>query len=699
MTTGPSNVALAGHALALVGYLLLAGWSWQGRARGMVRTASSRALLAAALCSAAWAGLGLAVEIWRSAALASAEQLLDVLRQGGWFLFLLLALQGPVCCRNRRSLLMIGALLVVAAIVPQSLAPAATTPSVWLRVQLFAALSLSIFGLLLVEQLYRNVDQGARWGVKPVGLGLGGVFVFDLYLHSQALLFGRADPDALALRPAVHAVAVPLLLVATRRQKGWTRELRLSLGVAFHTATLLLTGAYLLFISAAGYWVREFGGDWGSTLQIGLGVLALLGLAGLLLSGTLRSRLRVFVSKHFFRYRYDYRAEWLRFTAMLSASPSAQDLGALTVYGLADLVESPAGTLWTATDDGAAYFPAARWNGPPMIGSEPADSHFVALLRDRGWIVDVDEWRRDLQRYDGLELPAWLTGHDDAWLVVPLPAQDQLTGFVVLARPRTEFPVNWEVRDLLKTAARQAGAFIAQMRAAEALLEARKFEAFNRMSAFVVHDLKNIVTQLSLMMKNARRLHANPEFQQDMLATVENALEKMRQLMTQLREGEAGADERWGVELAALARRLQADARSRGRELELQLADPAHTRGRADRLERVLGHLVHNALDATATDGGRVWLRVERAVGQALVTVGDEGCGMSPEFVSTRLFRPFSSTKSAGMGIGSYESAQYVRELGGRIEVESTPGQGTQVRVQLPLAETQHAAPVAMEDR
>jgi putative PEP-CTERM system histidine kinase len=434
--------------------------------------------------------------------------------------------------------------------------------------------------------------------------------------------------------------------------------------------------------------VREFGGDWGQALQVGFGVSALAALAMVLSSGAVRAHLRVFVSKHFFNYHYDYRTEWLRFTAALSGHPSDGDFGSQVVRGLADMVESPGGTLWTAVADGSHFSPSAHWNSTRYSASEAVDSSFARFMHERDWLVDMHELRDRPERYDGLAAPSWLAQDPTAWVVVPLPVAQELIGFVVLARPRTPLPVNWELRDLLKTAGRQAGIFIARMRAVEALLEARKFEAFNRMSAFVVHDLKNIVTQLSLMMKNAKRLQHNPEFQQDMLATVDNALEKMRQLMVQLREGEAPADGRQGVELDALARRLQHSVRARGRELEVEVAQPVTARGHEQRLERVVGHMVQNALDATPADK-RVWLRVERAVGQARIIVGDEGCGMAADFVANRLFKPFNTTKAAGMGIGAHESARYLRELGGSISVRSEPGCGTEITMLLPLIETE----------
>jgi putative PEP-CTERM system histidine kinase len=218
-------------------------------------------------------------------------------------------------------------------------------------------------------------------------------------------------------------------------------------------------------------------------------------------------------------------------------------------------------------------------------------------------------------------------------------------------------------------------------------LEARKFQAFSRMSAFVVHDLKNIVTQLSLMVKNAKRLGHNPEFQADMLMTVENSLDRMRQLMLQLREGSAPGGSAVGVDLHRIAQELATAAARRGRALELRLSQRMAARGHVDRLERVIGHLVNNAFDATEP-GQSVWIQIERLGSFVRVEVGDKGLGMPADFVQNRLFKPFQTTKAAGMGIGAYESFQYVQELGGKVQVDSKEGRGTVVTLLLPLMES-----------
>jgi putative PEP-CTERM system histidine kinase len=653
-------------------------------------TAASRTFTAAVGATAAWGWCALASRFAATPAAALAASGFDLLRYGLWFACLLRLLRRSdpsYLPANTALFARVGAALLLVQLT-LSLWRIANAPdgAALARLAFASALSLPVFGLVLVEQFYRNIAEESRWSSKPLCLALSLLFVFDIYFFSHAALFNRFDADSVSVRGAIHSVCVPLLLVAAKRQAARGTSLHLSRAAVFHTATLLLVGAYLLFISAIGYYVRRFGGDWGSALQLALLFVASAALCVVLLSGAMRAKLRVFVGKHFFSYRYDYRAEWLRFTAMLSAGVTPQEVGLSVVRGLADMVESPAGALWFKATNETQFTQTARWNLPRSSAREDVDSALIRFLQNTGWIVDVDEYETSPRRYNGLALPGWLLDIPSRWLVIPLLVADELIGYVVLAHARTVVQVNWEVRDLLKTASRQAAGFLAQMHATEALLEVRKFDAFNRMSAFVVHDLKNIVAQLSLMLRNAKRLHANPEFQQDMLATVENSLEKMRQLMLQLREGQTPASGVSGVDLAPIARRLAKVATERGRTLELHVADSVVTRGSEERIERVLGHMVQNAMDATAP-AQRVWLEVGRSSGQARIVVGDAGHGMSPEFVQTRLFKPFNTTKRGGMGIGAYESFQYLRELGGSIAVESEIDRGTIVTILLPLLE------------
>ncbi|MES2715311.1 MAG: XrtA/PEP-CTERM system histidine kinase PrsK [Pseudomonadota bacterium] len=684
-----TGLQAAGFALVVLLHLLYAGHLLRGGLlrRGADRTA--RWFIGAVLCTVAWGAASLADLVSTKLFTWHLALAFDQLRYACWAVFMLLLMRpmaSQLTAWRARLWAVLPVLLLVLGLVCNALVGLQTGASlVAARVLVISQLVWAVLGLLLVEQVFRNQAEQNRWGAKPLCLGLGGLFLYDIYLFSQVLMFGGFDNDALTARSLVHAVAVPLLLMASSRSQRWLSKVQVSKTAAFYSASLLLIGVYLLFIAAVGYYVRFFGGTWGGALQVALLFAALVLLTVLVASGALRARLRVFLGKNFFSYRYDYRLEWLRFTAMLSSKSSPQEVGALVVRGLADMVECSAGALWFKALGDDQFVQSAVMNLPEMQVREPTDSLFSRFMAEREWIIDLHAARARRGTAEEAELlPGWLGEMPSAWLVVPLLVGDEMLGFVVLARPRTEVALDWEVRDLLKTAARQAAGFLAQMHATEALLEARKFDAFNRMSAFVVHDLKNIITQLSLMMKNAERHRDNPEFQQDMLLTVESSLDKMRQMMLQLREGEKPAGVASGVELAPILHRIEGAARQRGRQLTVQLDDRVATRGHEQRLERVIGHVVQNALDATP-NSGRVWVRLAQAAGRVLVEVGDTGAGMSPEFIQHRLFRPFNSTKTSGMGIGSYESFQYIKELGGSIDVKSELGQGTVVTLLMPL--------------
>ena len=661
--TDPGVFGYGFAAAAFLGFALHLALGWRGGFKASL-------LVAAVLASAAWAA---AAAVFAYAGLAQAwaiHGLLDVVRAGAWLLFLAVLLQG-----GRFGVKAAPAVLLIALgawfFYPDPQQPAS-------RGAFGALIALAVAGLVLSEQVFRRALEHARWAIKPLCLGLGAGFVFDLYLFADALLFGRIDPGVWAARGFAHALAIPFVALATARNREWTIDIALSRGVVYHSTAILASGIYLLAVAAAGYYVRYFGGSWGKTLQVGFIFAALVGLGWLFSSGALRSKLRVFINKNFFSYRYDYRQEWLRFTNLLAHRDPSLTQEQRSIKALANLVESPGGGLWLR--DGGRYSLAARWNMPAAQAVEGADGPFAAFLQRTGWVID-------LQRGSGSEasVPDWLRALPDAWLVVPVASHEELIGFAVLATPRAQIEVNWEVRDLLKTAARQVGSFLAQVRASEALLEARKLESFSKMTAFVVHDLKNLVAQLSLLLGNAERHRHDARFQNDMLATVRHVEERMNKLLRQLSAGSRGEEKPRPIQLATLVQRVVAAKKAERADISVHAADArVATLGYEQRFERVVGHLVQNAIDATPPSGA-VSIKVAAEGAHAVIEVADSGCGMSEAFVRERLFRPFQTTKGNGMGIGAYEVAQYAKEVGGRVEVHSRPGAGSRFRLVFPL--------------
>ena len=660
--------------------------SWKGARRG-------RLLLIAVGSSALWALAALLFGKSPSALTWSLDALLDAGRQAAWvvFLFSLLTtsdkgLPGALERIRRVVLFVIGLRALAEALVAAGgdLAGMASIAPIGL------AVASAVAGLVAIEQVFRNFPVESRWGIKPLCLGLAAAFFFDLYVFSDALLYRRIDLHLWSARGIVYAMTVPLVAISASRSREWDFRIALSRDVVFHSTSLALAGGFLLVVAAAGYWVRYFGGEWGRVLQATLLFGGLLAVVLALFSGALRAKLRVFLAKHLFRYRYDYREEWLKVTQALMSTGTSADLPVAVIRALADLVESPGGLLWMR-DRAGVYTCRGHLNHDPVSDTEPANSPFLAYLMQRGWIVNLEELRSLPSMYEGMQLPEWLSGVSDAWLIVPLASSEELVGFVVLSTARTRIDVDWEVLDLLKTAARQAVIHLAREQAMAALLEAQKFDSFNKMSAFVVHDLKNLIAQLQLVLRNADRHAGNPEFQKDMLDTVRHVHGRMASLMSQLQE-KRSIDPRRPVDALEVVQKIARSKRHQSENIHVDGDTGVLIMVHPERFERVIGHLVQNALDASGSDG-IVGLRFHPGPQEIGIEVYDNGIGMSQQFIRERLFKPFQTTKDAGMGIGAYETFQYVNELGGRIDVESEPGHGTQITVWLPRAQnTERAA-------
>jgi putative PEP-CTERM system histidine kinase len=546
----------------------------------------------------------------------------------------------------------------------------------------------AVAGMVLVEQFYRNSSAQERWGIKHLCLALGGIFVFDFYLFSEAMLFAAISQDGWIARGAVNALLVPLLWISLRRRANTDMQLAISHRMAFHSAALMGAGLYLMLMAAAGYYIRFAGGEWGAILQ----TVFLFGSALVLLlavfSSTVRAKLRVYLAKHFFRYRYDYREEWLRFTSMLTEGEPDAQVFDRSLQAMARLVDSPAAALWlkqeSGTQGGAVYRRAAHWNFAELEGQLEADHAFPAFLESRQWVLDLKDCKEQPDLIAEADFPAWLLACDKAWLVIPLLWHERLSGFVVLAKSMSQPGMDWEINDLLKTAARQAAAHLAQAQAAEALTVARQFESFNRAAAFVVHDIKNLVAQLSLLLANAEKHKHNPEFQEDMLATIESSVARMNRMLLKLRD-EPGASNKSTVDLSAMLTEVMQSKSAYSVKPKLRIeAEGMRVKAEREKLVRVVGHLVQNAIEATPYTGN-VSVTLARTDGWAVLTVEDTGSGMDAAFIRERLFRPFASTKGTGMGIGAYECKEYVQELNGNIQVASQPGRGTLFTVRLPL--------------
>ncbi len=679
-----SDFGFLGFAIAAVLFLalsLLLATSWRGRLQGGL-------MLAATIVATLWAAL-FAVQSGFRVVPTSAIWAIEALKNFAWCGFLIGLLAQMARLRGASTLIyrVLAAVVVVASvllIIPDRFIPL----FIYLDMRYLGQVVIAVAGMMMIEQLYRNTAPEQRWGIKYLCFGLGSMFAFDFYLFSDALLFKRVDADLWYARGGVYAITVPLLAVSAARNPAWSLDLFVSRRVVFHTTTLLSAGIYMLLMAFSGYYIKAYGGAWGSTLQIIFFFAAILMLVALLFSGQVRAKAKVFFNKHFFSYRYDYREEWLRLIGLLSGQDTDTPLFDRVIWALGEIVDSTGGLLWLCSDKRGCQLVANRNQPEPDGRDDSTLKSLLAFLEQRHWVVKLDEFRDSPDIYEPLDLPEWLLDIEGAWIIVPLIHDDRLLGFSVLTRPRAKISINWENLDLLKTAGRQAASYIALYQTAQALYEAKQFEGFNRLSAFVVHDLKNLIAQLSLVVKNAERHKHNPEFIDDAVHTIDNAVNKMSRLMSHLRSG-APDDRRKRVELgASLASAVKAKSSQHPLPSFDPHPQPLWVLAEPDRMESVLGHVIQNAQDATPAEGG-VKVEIGTEGDHAVVSVTDSGSGMDGQFIRERLFRPFDSTKGlTGMGIGAYECREFVQSAGGQVAVSSTPGKGTLFKIILPLAET-----------
>lgn len=677
----------AGYIGAAVAHLVLAGLFLIGWRKHVL---ASR-LLVAALATVFWASVA-AVAAGSEVASIRWVFATEMVRDGAWLIVLV--------SLARASLPKAASLAIHAAWI--TLLAFALTWPLWPRFGLLSdtallaysrsGLLIALIALVLLEQIYRNAPASAQRALLYLLIGVGSFFAYDLFLFAQTEFLRGIDRNAWAVRGFAAALAAPFIAVAIRRSPDWQLDIFVSRHVVFYSSMFVAIGSYLLLMAVGGYYLRAIGGTWGTVAQLFFFVGAGIVLATIVLSESLRRRFMVFISKHFYRNKYDYRIEWLRFIQTLSSEGGA-DIRRTSVRAIAQILSSPCGAVYTADESGRAFRLSAVWPRPPSQGSCPdtvgRDEDLVRFLIHKEWVVDVDEYRTAPDRYQNIAMPEWLIASNEWRIVSPLFEHNTLVGFVLLAPPPPPFELTYEDRDLLKTVGRHVATYLAQQEASAKLAESRQFEAYSRLVAFMMHDLKNSAAQLSLIVTNAPRHKHNPEFVDDAIDTIANATDRIMRLIDLLQSGssdESGrrASLRTAVEKAAERCRLRQPV-PRVIVPERDLFAVAHP----ERLTMVIEHAIRNAQDATGS-GGNVTVELADGAGQATIRIQDTGCGMTSEFIRDRLFRPFDSTKgSKGMGIGAYQVRDYVRQLGGDVDVSSSTASGatgTSFFIRLPLA-------------
>ncbi len=636
---------------------------------------SRLALAGASIATAGWAGVLAFGPMLADAALAT----LDFGLMAAWsgFLLHLYHRSASIGARQQRLFTGFGIVIVLVAMAGFVSAGAGLSSGSVQMVEFEASLGLAVCALLLIENLYRNTPEELRWHVTLPCVALGGFFVYGIALYSDAVLFRRVSPILADGRSVLLLLLLPLLAVAARRnQRRWGRSLQVSHRAVFYSASLVLIGIFLLGVAATGEILRAFGpgwaSPWGMVLEISLISGGMLVAALFVTSASARSAVRNLVISNFFRQRYDYRLEWLRCIHTLSQTDRPAALHTRAIRAVAQVVDSPAGMIFLREAEDGVFRWAGSWNLPAAAHQIGGDHALVTMLGTTGSVIEVPPGTPDVP---------------DIWLAAPLAHGGGMTGFILVAKPRAPFTLDEEVFALLRIVGQEVASYVAEQRAAETLLQTNQLREYGKRFAFVAHDIKNVSSQLSLVLANAEHHIANAEFQQDMLRTVGASVQKINILLARLK---TPVDTLPPHAPIAVRSRLQAiiGACGESRRARIQLdAEPLVATAQivmdpAD-FEAVILHLLDNAFDASAHNAP-VRIACREQDRRILVDIVDQGIGMTAEFIQQQLFRPFRSSKNDGFGMGVFQARELLQQAGGYLTVTSEPGVGTTMRVSLP---------------
>jgi len=539
-----------------------------------------------------------------------------------------------------------------------------------------------VYALVLMEQALTGLTRIDRWKLKFEVIGISSILAIHFFYYCNGLLFRSLDMGLAPARSLSLVLGVGLIGFS-RIRRGVPGRLGLTRVAAYRSVALLAVGFYLFGLGLAGEGMRYIGTDSQRLFMVVLGLVGAVGLLSIILSDTLRRKTRVFIHEHFFQEKYDYRRHWLDFTASLAQCRTAGDTTGAVLEFFCEALSVRGGLLYLRNGGQGDFF-ASAIQGHDTLPDEPISGngrltsffHSGQDAFDRlQWPAEVDTENRPL--FDRL----------DIHFVVPLFFENHLDGFVLLGSPMDSGEMFFfEDYDLMKVLAAQAAVTLHNQRLIEQLANVREMAAVGKVAAFVMHDLKNAVANLSLVVDNARNYIDDPEFQKDMLSTLANSAGQIKRLIDRLKNFEQNPDPQLSrCNLYALAAEVIADFP--GLDIDLRGGD---TPGLVDRTEigKVILNLIHNSLEATGGKGP-VALEVDTDIdaGRVFVRCRDHGCGMSRTFIREHLFRPFETTKQHGFGIGLYQCRQIVEAHGGHITIESEVGRGTEFTIWLPSVE------------
>jgi putative PEP-CTERM system histidine kinase len=550
-------------------------------------------------------------------------------------------------------------------------------------------LMATILILTNLESTLRASSGAIRWQIKFMVLGLGSIFAIRIFTTSQALLFHSVNASIEMFQPMVLILGNTLIIISLIRSRFLSIDIYLSETILFRSFTVLIAGIYLFTVGILAKLISYFNSQSPFLVDALFIFLAFLGLSILLLSNELRQRIKGFIHLHLKRPRYDYREEWTSFTKQTASLLNIKELCTVVARMVSETFGVSSATIWLIDKVEEKLIPISSTTLSEtqirLFEGIKISENFIDHMRSQRAPIDLeqsgDRWTEEIKR-------SYLDLFRDSKIryVIPLSAGNEFLGLLTLNERLRREPFVFEDFELLNTFADQMATNMLNLKLSENLQEKKQWEALQTMSAFMIHDLKNLASTLSLTVQNLPIHFDNPEFQDDALMMMKQSVNKINSMCRnlsilsqkiELKKVETDLNQLVNNSLCYLNGSSKVSLIQDLSPMPKLVIDP-------EQVQKVLINLILNAKEAVG-NGGEIRLSTQQRDSWVILVVSDSGCGMSKEFMEQSLFHPFKTTKKEGMGIGLFQSKMIVEAHQGRIEVESELGKGSTFKIFLPI--------------
>ncbi len=547
-------------------------------------------------------------------------------------------------------------------------------------------LFILIYSVLIManlEETLRSSSGSIRWRIKFFIIGCGGIMASLIYYYSHVLLYRIINMNLIPVREAFIISSILLITISLLRQTFQKEEISISRNIFYKSFTLLTVGLYLLGLSVFGAGIRYIDEDFGRYTSVILLFIGSIVLISFILSERIRRRVKVFIDKNFYKDKYDYRAQWLNFTQKISSTKTFEELLSAVLETFASAMGATSKSIWLYNKSLDKFIRAVPRDIVNRQISLKGCSSLISFFKEKGWVFNV----KDEDYKEIIDENREFFETTRAMLVIPLMNNGDIIGFVELGGFLSNEIYSYEDYDFLKTLAKQTTFAIMKERLEEELLESREMEAVGRISSFVIHDIKNMISAISMSAENAIYNLHDPEFQKDMIKMLKNTSEKMKGMIKKLSDMTRSKEIIFEIrDLVSLVQETANPFCNGKTNLKIECSEEQILcRIDSEEIKKVFENLLINSIESSKDGVANITINIGKNNGMACVIVRDDGCGMSPEYIEKYLFKPFYTTKKKGIGIGLYQCKNIIEIHGGSIHVQSTQGVGTEVRVCLPL--------------